>query len=72
MLFRSGSGFTAEEIAAGIRATKREYITPIEDDLLYEFRKLSPYLQEFILKMVRTLNGSDNDTPPAASMANRA
>ena len=67
-----GSGFTAEEIAAGIRATKREYITPIEDDLLYEFRKLSPYLQEFILKMVRTLNGSDNDTPPAASMANRA
>lgn len=65
-------GWTAEELAAGVIGTRKENITPIEDDLLYEFRKLSPNLQEFVLKMVRTLNGSDDDTPPAASMANRA
>lgn len=33
-------GFTAEERAAGISETRKEDITPIEDDLLYVFRNI--------------------------------
>lgn len=32
--------FTAEERAAGISETRRENITPIEDDMLYVFRNI--------------------------------
>lgn len=33
-------GLTAEEYAAGARATVKKSITPIEDDMLYVFRQI--------------------------------
>lgn len=35
-----GADITAEEYAAGARATVKESITPLEDDLLYAFRQV--------------------------------
>lgn len=37
---------TAEEYAAGARATKKISITPIEDDMLYAFREVGKKLGE--------------------------
>lgn len=38
--------FTAEERAAGLSETRRENITPLEDDMLYAFRAVGKKLGE--------------------------
>lgn len=50
---------TSEEIAAGISLTRKENLTPEEDDLLYAFRKLSPALRDVVIKTAYTLAGED-------------
>lgn len=46
-----------EEVSAGAMLTRKEDITPKEDELLYGFRKLSSGLQDVVLLMVQTFNG---------------
>lgn len=38
--------FTAEERAAGLSETRKESITPIEDDMLYVFRQIGKHFGE--------------------------
>ncbi len=47
--------FTPEERAAGALATRKENITPIEDDLLYAFRRLGKKHGEEIQRSIITM-----------------
>lgn len=46
-----------EDVSAGAMLTRKEDITPKEDELLYGFRKLSSGLQDVVILMVQTFNG---------------
>ncbi len=47
--------FTPEEISAGAMATRKESITPLEDDLLYVFRRLGKKHGEEIQRSIITM-----------------
>lgn len=47
--------FTPEERAAGASATRRESITPIEDDLLYAFRQFAKTHNEDTQRAIITM-----------------
>lgn len=52
-------GFSPEEKTFGITETKKETVTPLEDDLLYEFRELGKIkgeeFQNVVIEYIRTL-----------------
>lgn len=47
--------FTPEEISAGAMATRKESITPLEDELLYVFRRLGKKHGEEIQRSIITM-----------------
>lgn len=64
-----GSNITAEEYAEGAREFIKKIVTPQEDDLLYAFRKLSPALQDMLIRTAYTLAGEES---PATALHKKA